>query len=95
MFQACGQSSLAYLTAETHGLNEEAKQIIEDSEMNHVPVVSPNAQLLKPPIPIVQAESNWPLLAMSKVSFLSFSSWYKNCISTLSYLIINVYKHRQ
>uniref|UniRef100_A0A1B6DMQ1 Coatomer subunit alpha n=1 Tax=Clastoptera arizonana TaxID=38151 RepID=A0A1B6DMQ1_9HEMI len=69
LLKSCGQNSLAYLTAETHGLHEEAKEILEGSELNHIPVVSPNAQLLKPPIPVCQAESNWPLLAMSKGFF--------------------------
>lgn len=29
----------------------------------------PNARLLKPPVPILQAETNWPLLTVSKGFF--------------------------
>ena len=31
--------------------------------------MNPNAKLLRPPVPILQNEGNWPLLAVSKTLF--------------------------
>ena len=68
--QNCGQTSLAYLTAATHGLDEEAQQIKEGlDEGTKLPEVMPGAQLLMPPPPIMQTETNWPLLTVSKGFF--------------------------
>lgn len=64
----CGQNSLAYLTAAYHGLDEEAEQLKEICEGN-VPELDPNAVFLKPPVPIIQSEENWPLLTVSKGFF--------------------------
>lgn len=64
----CGQVSLAYLTAITHGLEEEAEALKDECEGN-LPQVDPKASLLQPPVPIMQAESNWPLLTVSKGFF--------------------------
>ena len=62
--------SLAYLTAATNGLEEEADTIKESfGENDRVPDLYPNASLLQPPVPINQQESNWPLLTMSKGFF--------------------------
>lgn len=63
MFQNCDQHSLSYLTAAVHGLVESQSTINE----TNVPPVRPNAKLLKPPVPVMQAEMNWPLLTVSKV----------------------------
>ncbi|GLV43141.1 Coat Protein (coatomer) alpha [Carabus blaptoides fortunei] len=66
-----GQESLAYITAATHGYTEDAEQLkasIEQSEKN-IPEIVPNAKFLKPPVPIQQAESNWPLLTVSRGFF--------------------------
>lgn len=66
-----GQKSLAYLTAKTHGLEEEA-EIIADAFAKadqSVPDVLPGAELFQPPVPIMQQESNWPLLSVSKGFF--------------------------
>ena len=67
---------MAYLTAKTHGLEEEANTIKEAYEGQDdldkrppLPEVMPNATLLKPPPPICQTESNWPLLTVSKGFF--------------------------
>eukprot|EP00057_Strongylocentrotus_purpuratus_P019118 XP_011673592.1 PREDICTED: coatomer subunit alpha isoform X1 [Strongylocentrotus purpuratus] len=66
----CGQKSLAYLTAKTHGLTEEADGISEMfDESDTLPEVSPNAQLLQPPAPIIRSEENWPLLTVTKGFF--------------------------
>lgn len=62
--------SLAYLTAATHGLEEEAEQLRENFvEDEKIPELYPQAQLLQPPVPIMQQESNWPLLTMTKGFF--------------------------
>ena len=62
--------SLAYLTAATNGLDEEAEDLKEGfGENERVPDLIPNAQLLQPPVPITQQESNWPLLTVSKGFF--------------------------
>uniref|UniRef100_A0A2M3YZ37 Coatomer subunit alpha n=1 Tax=Anopheles braziliensis TaxID=58242 RepID=A0A2M3YZ37_9DIPT len=67
----CKQTSLAYLTAKTHGLMEEAVVLAVDiqAEGKDLPEVNPNAKFLRPPVPIQQAESNWPLLTVSKGFF--------------------------
>lgn len=67
----CNQTSLAYLTAKTHGLEEDATQLAETitSAGKDLPEVNPNAMFLRPPVPIQQAESNWPLLTVSKGFF--------------------------
>ncbi|XP_065347768.1 coatomer subunit alpha [Cloeon dipterum] len=67
----CGQLSLAYLTARTHNLNEEAdaiKQMV-DPEKVQLPEPNANATCFRPPIPVMQAETNWPLLTVSKSFF--------------------------
>lgn len=64
----CGQTTLAYLTAATHGLNEEAAALKEECH-DKIPEVDQNANLLMPPPPIQQTESNWPLLTVSKGIF--------------------------
>uniref|UniRef100_A0A673MNS2 Coatomer subunit alpha n=1 Tax=Sinocyclocheilus rhinocerous TaxID=307959 RepID=A0A673MNS2_9TELE len=67
----CGQKSLAYLTAATHGMDEEAEALKEtfDLEKEMVPEVDTNAQLLQPPPPINPLDTNWPLLTVSKGFF--------------------------
>uniref|UniRef100_A0A3Q2NWC2 Coatomer subunit alpha n=1 Tax=Fundulus heteroclitus TaxID=8078 RepID=A0A3Q2NWC2_FUNHE len=71
ILKSCGQKSLAYLTAATHGLDEEAEALKEtfDPEKETVPEVDPNAQLLQPPPPINPLDTNWPLLTVSKGFF--------------------------
>ncbi|MCP9264240.1 Coatomer subunit alpha [Dirofilaria immitis] len=66
-----GQISLAYLTAATHGFDEEAKQLKEEllARGQNLPPVDPNARLLIPPPPIRQMVNNWPLLTMSRGLF--------------------------
>ncbi|RWS09241.1 coatomer subunit alpha-like protein [Dinothrombium tinctorium] len=66
----CGQTSLAYLCAVTHGIEEEAEPLKATfSPEKILPVPNPNAELLQPPPPILQCEDNWPLLTMSKGFF--------------------------
>ncbi|XP_069336456.1 coatomer subunit alpha isoform X1 [Eulemur rufifrons] len=67
----CGQKSLAYLTAATHGLDEEAESLKEtfDPEKETIPDIDSNAKLLQPPAPIMPLDTNWPLLTVSKGFF--------------------------
>ncbi|XP_062572484.1 coatomer subunit alpha-like, partial [Saccostrea cucullata] len=70
ILKGVGQKSLAYLTAATHGMEEEAEQLRESfGEDEKIPDLYPQAQLLQPPVPIMQQESNWPLLTMTKGFF--------------------------
>ncbi|KAL7978383.1 hypothetical protein Chor_014922 [Crotalus horridus] len=55
----CGQKSLAYLTAATHGLEEEAENLKETFD--------PEKEV--PPAPIMPLDTNWPLLTVSKGFF--------------------------
>eukprot|EP00731_Ephydatia_muelleri_P009629 Em0005g215a len=59
ILKGAGQETLAYLTATTHGLDQEAE----------LPEVHPQAKLLQPPPPILYLETNWPLLTVSKGYF--------------------------
>lgn len=76
-----GQESLAYLTAATHGFNEIAEELGESIKAADMPIptIAPNAKFLKPPVPVQQAESNWPLLTVSRVSryFLINHTWLR------------------
>ncbi|KAG9480760.1 hypothetical protein GDO78_010170 [Eleutherodactylus coqui] len=67
----CGQKSLAYLTAATHGITEEEENLREtfDPEKEIIPEVDPDAKLLLPPPPVLPLDTNWPLLTMSKGFF--------------------------
>lgn len=69
----CGQNSLAYLTAATYGYEEEAQELGEciTADGKSLPEINDNnnAILLNPPIPVQQAESNWPLLTVTRGFF--------------------------
>ncbi|EDO39748.1 predicted protein [Nematostella vectensis] len=71
ILKALGQGPLAYLTAASHGLTEEAEDIKSTFELDDatLPRVNPNARLLQPLVPILQNEGNWPLLTVSKTFF--------------------------
>lgn len=67
IIEATGQLALAYLTAQTHGLEETAARLLEllNASGIAVPETNPNATLLQPPTPIYRSE-NWPQLAVSQ-----------------------------
>ena len=71
ILSGCGQTSLAYLTAATHGLTEQAERLKETVDETQTPLPSPypGARLLQPPPPIAQSEQNWPLLTVSRGFF--------------------------
>jgi coatomer subunit alpha len=71
-----GQVALAYITAATHGLSEEAAALEAelreaDAEVPALPAPG-SATLLLPPAPIMR-EDNWPLLTVSKGFFESLA----------------------
>lgn len=70
-----GQLSLAYLTAVTHGLMEDAERIRGHLEAAEVPIplVADNASLLQPPTAIFRGD-NWPLLAVGKSALADMAS---------------------
>ncbi|XP_045540033.1 coatomer subunit alpha isoform X2 [Papilio machaon] len=71
LLKASGQTTLAYLTAVNHGQVEEAellKAALEAAGMA-VPERNPDAQYICPPLPVVEDQPNWPLLAGSKSVF--------------------------
>eukprot|EP01027_Heterolobosea_sp_BB2_P024293 GEZU01036571.1.p1 GENE.GEZU01036571.1~~GEZU01036571.1.p1 ORF type:complete len:1205 (-),score=317.64 GEZU01036571.1:47-3661(-) len=63
VLEEVGQYNLAYITAATHGLTQEAEALKAKLEAagSVVPDVNPNSKLLHPPTPILR-EANWPLL---------------------------------
>ncbi|CAG2110571.1 unnamed protein product [Medioppia subpectinata] len=65
----CGQNSLAYLCAATHGVYDEADELKETFGDKPLPTPDPNAILLQPPPPIAPCEENWPLLTVSRGFF--------------------------
>ncbi|XP_023224658.1 coatomer subunit alpha-like [Centruroides sculpturatus] len=79
----CGQTSVAYLSAVTHGLHEEAEALKANLESNNLqlPQPDPNAVLLQPPCPIMQCEENWPLLSVSKGFFEGAISTRKTALA--------------
>ncbi|XP_068625550.1 coatomer subunit alpha isoform X1 [Battus philenor] len=66
-----GQLSLAYLTAINHKQLEEAEPLKAALEAAGLPIPEPNpdAVVLRPPLPVLRAQPNWPLLAVSKSFF--------------------------
>eukprot|EP00051_Salpingoeca_urceolata_P033954 m.22896 g.22896 ORF g.22896 m.22896 type:complete len:1318 (-) comp6997_c0_seq1:3-3956(-) len=71
ILSSVGQGALAYLTAATHGLDEDAQGLAESLGLpeEQLPEVSPDASLLLPPEPVTVDQANWPLLTVSKGIF--------------------------
>ncbi|CAI8007010.1 Coatomer subunit alpha [Geodia barretti] len=71
LLRTVGQESLAYLTAATHDLTEEAQSIAETLQptLEKLPEVHPSSKLLLPPPAISHTVSGWPLLTVSKGFF--------------------------
>ena len=72
-----GQGALAFVTAATHGLEEEVERIegglAPDLARELKASLAADAQLLVPPTPILK-EDNWPLLTVSKGFFESLAA---------------------
>ncbi|CAH8615481.1 unnamed protein product [Heterobilharzia americana] len=68
LLRNCGQKPLAYLTAATHGLSQEAKELEEqltsltlqsvpsDANISFIPEIDPNASLIIPSPPIIRPD---------------------------------------
>ncbi|XP_061380088.1 coatomer subunit alpha [Danaus plexippus] len=71
LLKNAGQLSLAYLTAINHKQTSEAEQLKVALEAANLPVPNknPKAVVLRPPVPVQKAQSNWPLLSISKSFF--------------------------
>jgi coatomer protein complex subunit alpha (xenin) len=71
VLKGCGQYSLAYLTAANYGLQAEAENLAQDIGEDLVQKLkpSPSARLLCPSPALMQTETNWPLLTVSKSLF--------------------------
>ena len=77
ILESVGQNVLAYLTAKSHGLTEEAerlKVLIEETE-GSIPEVDEGitAALMLPPVPIDTSGDNWPILASCEPSLEEMS----------------------
>lgn len=69
VLEAVNMKQMAYITAVTHGFDEKAAELKVVLGDTCPEVDTTNAKLLKPPPPIQQAESNWPLLTVSRGFF--------------------------
>ncbi|CAI4229923.1 unnamed protein product [Auanema sp. JU1783] len=71
VLKSVGQNSLAYLTAATHGITNEAEELEADllAKGKPLPPVDPSARFLAPPPPMCKLEDNWPQLAVSRGPF--------------------------
>lgn len=69
-----GQGPLAYLTAATHGLTEEAERLSTAMGLDpsQLPAVGTDSKVLLPPEPVCHDQCNWPLLTVSKVTTLFY-----------------------
>uniref|UniRef100_A0A2R5L8Q5 Coatomer subunit alpha n=1 Tax=Ornithodoros turicata TaxID=34597 RepID=A0A2R5L8Q5_9ACAR len=82
ILKSCGQVSLAYLCAKTHGLTEEAEALAP-----HIPNLEslgqpdPDAELLVPPPPIQPCDENWPLLSVTRGFFDGVSHGKKTAMA--------------
>ncbi|XP_063980334.1 coatomer subunit alpha [Diachasmimorpha longicaudata] len=64
----CGQSSLAAVTKKLHGISTEEDEL-ETELIEEMSDLERGAVYLRPPVPVQQAENNWPLLTVSKGFF--------------------------
>ncbi|KAJ3129796.1 hypothetical protein HK100_008413 [Physocladia obscura] len=70
LLKEVGQLPLAYLAAKTHGLDEEAANILGSSGLEFEPKIPVSGELLKPPAPILkQSDLNWPQLTVARSFF--------------------------
>lgn len=67
MLKDVGQTSLAYLTAKTHGFTEESEKLEVElvAKNQSLPELDEKARLFVPPLPIQHLKENWPHLVVS------------------------------
>mmetsp|Transcript_11360 Transcript_11360/g.13438 ORF Transcript_11360/g.13438 Transcript_11360/m.13438 type:complete len:1222 (-) Transcript_11360:338-4003(-) len=70
ILEEAGQLPLAYVTAKTHGLEEDMARIVDKLDGNEPSseITTDEPRLLEPPAPILK-EDNWPLLTVTKGFF--------------------------
>jgi coatomer protein complex subunit alpha (xenin) len=71
VLEEVGQLALAYITAGTAGLNEDAERLrkrIEDAGAT-VPALPANAKLMMPPTPVLPNQENWPEVEVERDVF--------------------------
>lgn len=82
-----GQYGLAYVTAATYGLEEDAVRlagILEEAGVDPLPDLEPEGgQLLAPPAPILH-EANWPLLTVQKGFFEALAAGARSIPASLN-----------
>lgn len=71
LLKGAGQLSLAYLTAANHKLDSEAEALQAQLQAAGAPLpeVKLQRKVLRPPLPVLNSQPNWPLLAVSKSLF--------------------------
>ena len=76
VLEEVGQLALAYVTAGTAGLNEDAERLRKriDDAGGKVPALPANAKLMMPPTPILPNQENWPEVEVEGELRLSCSS---------------------
>ncbi|ODM90352.1 Coatomer subunit alpha [Orchesella cincta] len=81
-----GLTSLAYLTALSHGLTEEADQLekmVGNEQLQNLEDAFPCAKLLCPPPPLLSLGENWPLLTVAKSVLERAQSNTTPCVTRL------------
>jgi len=73
VLEAAGQVALAYLTATTHGLEEDAERLKALLEAANHPIPEPEEKpiLMQPPTPILR-HGNWPQCRVTKSTFADY-----------------------
>lgn len=61
ILSVCNQSTLAYVTAQTHGYNEAAKSLECKVSYTKISGIPKEPTFLKPPVPIMLSDSDWPV----------------------------------
>lgn len=69
VFQNSEEYSLAYVTEKIHGISNPDDDVKYENMQDEMEDLETGAVYLRPPVPIQQAENNWPLLTVSKGFF--------------------------
>ena len=69
ILRSSGQASLAYVTEKIHSISSTDDDVLYSSMSEELSSLEKGAEYLRPPVPIQQAENNWPLLTVSKGFF--------------------------
>lgn len=89
VLKACGKTSLALLTAATHGHIQEAESLTAHVDSAAIPEPLPDAQLLQPPVPVQPMDTPWPLLTVAKGFFDTAVASSKSCVGTVAAMVVD------